>query len=202
MAELTREDFSAALAEIYTSLLDYAAKQLPDPSLTQDAVHDAIVYAYQNWNSDRCDLPAIQGWILNILQNRIRFLTRQYFQESKEIIHLHELPLCPWISSEDQLVQKERLQKLNAAFKAMDHRYARVVYLHYFRSMPFREIASVMDANLNTILTWHTKGKAFLLRWLKKTVNSQSKSHRGNRDGVTMRNVVEISLGKLKKRQK
>ena len=109
MAELTREDFSAALAEIYTSLLDYAAKQLPDPSLTQDAVHDAIVYAYQNWNSDRCDLPAIQGWILNILQNRIRFLTRQYFQESKEIIHLHELPLCPWISSEDQLVQKERL---------------------------------------------------------------------------------------------
>ncbi|MFQ9799741.1 MAG: hypothetical protein ACLR23_13310 [Clostridia bacterium] len=51
MAELTREDFSAALAEIYTSLLDYAAKQLPDPSLTQDAVHDAIVYAYQNWNS-------------------------------------------------------------------------------------------------------------------------------------------------------
>ena len=126
MAELTREDFSAALAEIYTSLLDYAAKQLPDPSLTQDAVHDAIVYAYQNWNSDRCDLPAIQGWILNILQNRIRFLTRQYFQESKEIIHLHELPLCPWISSEDQLVQKERLQKLNAAFKAMDHRYARV----------------------------------------------------------------------------
>lgn len=145
MAELTREDFSAALAEIYTSLLDYAAKQLPDPSLTQDAVHDAIVYAYQNWNSDRCDLPAIQGWILNILQNRIRFLTRQYFQESKEIIHLHELPLCPWISSEDQLVQKERLQKLNAAFKAMDHRYARVVYLHYFRSMPFREIASVMD---------------------------------------------------------
>ena len=169
MAELTREDFSAALAEIYTSLLDYAAKQLPDPSLTQDAVHDAIVYAYQNWNSDRCDLPAIQGWILNILQNRIRFLTRQYFQESKEIIHLHELPLCPWISSEDQLVQKERLQKLNAAFKAMDHRYARVVYLHYFRSMPFREIASVMDANLNTILTWHTKGKAFLLRWLKKT---------------------------------
>ena len=169
MAELTWEDFSAALAEIYTSLLDYAAKQLPDPSLTQDAVHDAIVYAYQNWNSDRCDLPAIQGWILNILQNRIRFLTRQYFQESKEIIHLHELPLCPWISSEDQLVQKERLQKLNAAFKAMDHRYARVVYLHYFRSMPFREIASVMDANLNTILTWHTKGKAFLLRWLKKT---------------------------------
>ena len=169
MAELTREDFSAALAEIYTSLLDYAAKQLPDPSLTQDAVHDAIVYAYQNWNSDRCDLPAIQGWILNILQNRIRFLTRQYFQESKEIIHLHELPLCPWISSEDQLVQKERLQKLNAAFKAMDHRYARVVYLHYFRSMPFREIASVMDANLNTILTWHTKGKAFLLRWLKQT---------------------------------
>lgn len=95
MAELTREDFSAALAEIYTSLLDYAAKQLPDPSLTQDAVHDAIVYAYQNWNSDRCDLPAIQGWILNILQNRIRFLTRQYFQESKEIIHLHELPICP-----------------------------------------------------------------------------------------------------------
>lgn len=169
MAELTREDFSAALAEIYTSLLDYAAKQLPDPSLTQDAVHDAIVYAYQNWNSDRCDLPAIQGWILNILQNRIRFLTRQYFQESKEIIHLHELLLCPWISSEDQLVQKERLQKLNVAFKAMDHRYARVVYLHYFRSMPFREIASVMDANLNTILTWHTKGKAFLLRWLKKT---------------------------------
>ena len=33
-------------------------------------------------------------------------------------------------------------------------------------------------------------------------VNSQSKSHIGNGDGVTMRNVVEISLGKLKKRQK
>ena len=169
MAELSREDFNAALAEIYTCLLDYAARQLPDPSLAQDAVHDAIVFAYQNWNSDRCDVPAIQGWIVNILQNRIRYLTRQYFQESKEIIHLHELPLCPWISSEDQLIQKERLQKLNAAFKAMDHRYARVLYLHYFRSMPFREIASVMDANLNTILTWHTKGKAFLLRWLKIT---------------------------------
>lgn len=37
---------------------------------------------------------------------------------------------------------------------------------------------------------------------IKKYVNSQSKSHRGNGDGVTMRNVVEISLGKLKKRQK
>lgn len=115
MAELSREDFNAALAEIYTCLLDYAARQLPDPSLAQDAVHDAIVFAYQNWNSDRCDVPAIQGWIVNILQNRIRYLTRQYFQESKEIIHLHELPLCPWISSEDQLIQKERLQKLNAA---------------------------------------------------------------------------------------
>ncbi|MFQ9797690.1 MAG: hypothetical protein ACLR23_00760 [Clostridia bacterium] len=35
-----------------------------------------------------------------------------------------------------------------------------------------------------------------LYKWF---VNSQSKSHRGNGDGVTMRNVVEISLGKLKR---
>ena len=167
MANISPDDFNEALSAIYPGLLAYAAKQLPDSSLAQDAVHDAIEFAYRAWNLDRDDPASIQGWILNILQNRIRYLTRRYFQESREIIHLHELPLCPWIpSSEDSLDQKELLRKLNDAFQALDHRYARVLYLHYFRSMTFREIASVMDANLNTVLTWHAKGKTFLRRWL------------------------------------
>lgn len=120
-----------------------------------DAVQNAVCKALENYQMLRKD-TALKMWMYRILVNESLKITR----EKKKVILFD--------NTEDKMLEQSYEDKsilfsddFTQQIKSLDDDTQKIFILRYFEEMPLKEIATIMDMNLNTV-------KAKIYRGLSK----------------------------------
>lgn len=120
-----------------------------------DVVQNAVCKALENYQMLRKD-TALKMWMYRILVNESLKITR----EKKKVILFD--------NTEDKMLEQSYEDKsilfsddFTQQIKSLDDDTQKIFILRYFEEMPLKEIATIMDMNLNTV-------KAKIYRGLSK----------------------------------
>jgi RNA polymerase sigma factor (sigma-70 family) len=144
---------------------------IKDRLLTEDLSQDAFLKIYtslkrRKYNEEGKFLP----WALRIARNLCMDHLRKASQLPALAHILHDDSLCnPQLSAENKLCAKQRDQHLNTFISRLPEDQKKVVYYRYFEDLSFKQIALLMDTNVNTSLGRMRYGLAHLRKQIKYT---------------------------------
>lgn len=127
-----------------------------------DAVQNAVCKALENYQMLRVD-TALKMWVYRILVNE----SMKMIREKKKFI-LFE-------NAEDKALEQSYEDKsilfsddFTQLIRSLDDDTQKILILRYFEEMPLKEIAAIMDMNLNTVKAKIYRGLAKLKIELKE----------------------------------
>jgi RNA polymerase sigma-70 factor, ECF subfamily len=147
------DDFDGFYYGSFKRLLRYAHGLTGDLGDAEDLVQEAYTRAWLRWRSLK-DYDEPEAWlrlvVTRLAADRWRRLVvrRTFVADSRPIAALPP-------PTEDQVVLTEALRGL-----PLDQR--RVLVLRFMLDRSLEQIAKEMDANINTVKSWLTRGKANL----------------------------------------
>lgn len=162
------------LTELRLQMLKFAALQLSDSSLAEDAVQEALIGAFKNANSFG-GKAALKTWVFAILKNKIADILRKrnrlneaslLLQQHEEEEDFHELfnsagfwhkdeRPSEWGNPESAIQDKHFWRVFEACLDNLPGQQARAFMMREFVELDSKEICdaiSITESNLNVML--------------------------------------------------
>jgi RNA polymerase sigma-70 factor, ECF subfamily len=148
---VTISDFESFYAGTSRRLLRYALGLTGDLGEAQDLTQEAYARAWQRWRRlSRYDNP--EGWLRLVVS---RLATDRWRRIGVRSSAAPPVPQIGQPPGEEHVMLVKALKEL-----PMDQR--RVLALHYLLDLPIADIAAETGANLNTVKSWLSRGRANL----------------------------------------
>ncbi len=141
-----------AFSEIYSlarhSIYGFALSILKNGHDAEDVLQNTLISVYQNAQSYKaCGKP--MAWILTITKN----LCYMRLREAKKSADIDFSELYALASDSDTASEAADKALLEAALKILNNEERQIVMLHAVSGLKFREIASLLDLVLPTVLS-------------------------------------------------
>ncbi len=133
-------------------LIRYGRRFSHESTTVKDCIHDLFVYL---WSSrERLgDTDSIARYLMVALRRRIV----KAMSESRKTTDLESSPVIfsADLALEDRMIQKENSEmqqfQLKEAFKSLSPRQREVLYLKFYKSLGYEDIAEVLDINYQSV---------------------------------------------------
>lgn len=145
-----------AIAHIYKSnyeeLYHYALKLTGNKEMTEDAIHDAFAYLWQNRQNlgeilsfKFYLLRSVRNQCLKLFQKQSRFRKLESVEESFQmIIQPEELKL----TDTSEMVKRKMIKALGS----LSNRQREIIYLKYYNNLDYEEIAELLGINYQSVV--------------------------------------------------
>jgi RNA polymerase sigma factor (sigma-70 family) len=148
-----KEAFACLYNMYVESLFRYGTKICKDESLVKDAIQDVFIDLYLKRKSNKTNPENLKYYlILALKRNLIKKIKRKsrLVEETTD-----ELMFEPEYSIEKILIEKEEETELNRnvhkILKELPSKQKEALYLRFNESMPYSEIAKVMDISIESV---------------------------------------------------
>lgn len=121
-----------------------------------DAMQEAILKAYKSLPSLR-QAPLFKTWLLRILINECNMILRK---------KSHVIPLLNLDQAEHITPSLDVNIDLREAVYRLEEVSRTIIILHYFRDLPLRQIAEMLDLNEGAVKTRLHRARVTLSEWL------------------------------------
>lgn len=121
-----------------------------------DAMQEAILKAYKSLPSLR-QAPLFKTWLLRILINECNMILRK---------KSHVIPLLNLDQAEHITPSLDVNIDLREAVYRLEEVSRTIIILHYFRDLPLRQIAEMLDLNEGAVKTRLHRARITLSEWL------------------------------------
>jgi RNA polymerase sigma factor (sigma-70 family) len=121
-----------------------------DSQDAEDIVQEAYLRAFKFFDSYHGGNS--HAWLLAIVRNTTYTWMRQNRMNAGEMLE-DELPDTNLISLESSLLQKADFQRLREAIAALPVEYREVIVLHDLEGLAYKEIASVANIPMGTVMS-------------------------------------------------
>ena len=139
--------------ELFHGLYNYALKLLQDKDLAGDAVQELFVKIWTKRESIG-DLEKVKSYFFTALRRQILNQLRNLQLRELKISRLPRPDID--FSPEEIVVRNEEYlslqNKISALLNGLPKRQKEVIYLHYFESMEYSQIAVIMGINYQSVL--------------------------------------------------
>jgi RNA polymerase sigma-70 factor (ECF subfamily) len=173
---------------------------LHDPSDADDAVQECYLRALRHFDTLRC--PDVKPWLLAILRNVCRV---EYGRQSR--VMLYDVNVEPdqlegaiplWREAQDtpetQVLRKLGDETIRGLVAALPDAFREVIVLREIDDLSYREIATIVDAPVGTVMSRLARGRAMLREvWLKAEHEDE---HAGGREEEFKIPCKEAHVGK------
>ncbi|MFK7734677.1 MAG: RNA polymerase sigma factor [Pirellulaceae bacterium] len=147
-------DFEAWVAEMQPGLLRLGWSVLRDWSLASDAVQEALSLLGQKW--EEIEPEHRTGWIVRTVQLQAMALRRKRGRLAKGQVEWSAVPetrLGEPAGAEDELVTKERVERLQQEINKLPVAQKLVVQLRLREERSFADIATELGLPIGTVLS-------------------------------------------------
>ena len=143
---------------------------LENPHDAENTAQETFLSAYLDMtkNAKNIDADNLKSWLCRIAVNKSIDFKRKSFKiiKNEESFELSEFEISDKSSVENQIEQKERIEKLNVIISNIPEKYANAVKAFYFEQMPVKEIARYYKLPEKTIETRLYRAKKLIKeRW-------------------------------------
>jgi len=121
-----------------------------DSQDAQDIVQESYLRAFKFFDSYHGGNS--HAWLLAIVRNTTYTWMRQNRMNAGEMLE-DELPDTNLVSLESSLLQKADFQRLREAIAALPVEYREVIVLHDLEGLAYKEIASVANIPMGTVMS-------------------------------------------------
>lgn len=156
-----REDAFGVLFRTHArGLVHLAYCLIGDREAAEDAVQDAYLSLYRNWNSLR-DLGSAHAYLRAAVINRCRTGQGQLIRS--RLVRQRLAPVdWPAPSSESRMIAHDDARRLAAAVQALPTRQREVVVCRYYLELTESETAAMLDIGLGSVKRHAHRGLARL----------------------------------------
>ena len=157
----------------YSLLLNYGLKCNIDRELVKDCIQDLFVGIYQN-NHIKTTNITVRSYLLRALRNNLTYKLASRREEDSLEAYVFHVP-----SNEDlfeQLFPKDDHDLLLAnqlleAMSQLSPNQKTILYLRYVKNLSYKEIADIMNVNLQSSMNLGTRALAKLRSFMKHDDN-------------------------------
>lgn len=149
-------DFDSLFHKYHRRLLLFALKYVESESDALDIVQNVFVAVWENgmYKDEDAQINAylfrsVKNSCFNYLKHKR--VVREF--ESEAIQDLKELEAQHYLSGERSLIEKENLEKIDAAIDSLNEIYREVIILSRFEGLKNQEIADKLDVPVRTVET-------------------------------------------------
>jgi RNA polymerase sigma-70 factor (ECF subfamily) len=138
-------------------LYGLALRLTRDPGMAADALHDAMLQAWQRASRYDATLGSVEAWLIGLIRYRSIDLIRKYGRErpglegDTEATDTDPDPLQQLLATDDG-------EALHACLGGLDTRYRKVVLLSFMDGLSHTELAERLAMPLGTIKSWIRRG--------------------------------------------
>lgn len=144
-----------ALAELYANhsrpLLAYLRSLLGDPGLAEEIVQDTFLAAWTGAASFG-QRASVRVWLLGIARRRAHDALRRRRISVIDVAALEEIPASDPEPEDLALASVER-DDLHAAITRLGILHREVLVLNFMQDLPYRDIATVLDVPIGTVMS-------------------------------------------------
>lgn len=154
--------FATLLDRYSPKLTRYGRRFLRDPQDVDEAVQDAFIAAYRNFQS--YDLgQRFSPWMYRIAHNTFIDILRR---KKREPIPFDLDVLAPHLTYDDPMPREKENAELRVVLERgllkLSPAYREVIDLYYFEEMSYRDIADIMHVPVGTVAIRLSRAKASL----------------------------------------
>lgn len=139
--------------ELFDGLYNYALKVVEDEDLADDAVQDLFIKIWTK-RSSIGNLEKVKQYFFSSLRRQLLNVLRNLNLRQLKIKAIKEPDIE--FSPEEILIKAEHDQSIKAKLlellSLLPERQKEVIYLHYFQSLDYSEIALIMEINYQSVV--------------------------------------------------
>lgn len=151
--------FEELLAPVYNELYKFLYCLGRNKNLVDDAVQNTLVEAYTHI-SDLRDTSKFKPWIFTIGKRQVLNAVKAYSREV--LIDFDENQSIAGASyniPENWAINRETRSIVVETINSLKQEYRDIIILRYFANLSFEEIAELLNTNVNTVKTRHSRAK-------------------------------------------
>ena len=148
-------------------LYGLALRMTRDAGMAADALHDAMLQAWQKAARYDASLGSVEAWLVGLLRYRTIDLIRRYGRERPGLDAPDE-EVDPEPDPLARLVSTDEGSALHRCLQALEERYRRVVVLSFMDGLSHTELAERLTAPLGTVKSWIRRGLLTLRECLER----------------------------------
>ena len=169
--KLKRGDKSA-LADIYAQQVDalfrYGCQFTRDEGLVEDCIQDLFIELWKNRNSIGHTTAIRQYLLVSLRRKIVRQLQQSSQRQEKAVLNyqLDEVEGAPdqtLITTESRQLQEDKMAQ---ALAQLSERQREIIYLKYFESLNYKQIAEMLDINHQSVRNTASAGLKTLRKLL------------------------------------
>ena len=151
----------AAFKQLYESqsarLYGLALRMTRDGGMAADALHDAMLQAWQRASRYDSALGSVEAWLIGLVRYRAIDLLRKYGRERPGLEGETDMPDAD-PDPLHQLMATDDGAALHRCLDVLDGRYRNVVTLSFMDGLSHTELAERLTMPLGTIKSWIRRG--------------------------------------------
>jgi RNA polymerase sigma-70 factor (ECF subfamily) len=155
-----KQGSSDALCRIYEKykkdMLALASALANDKTLAEDIVHDCFV-SFAGCCRNLELRTSLKSYLLTSVANRVRNSGRDKIKSVEDIDEI-EIADLDFNQPQQQVMNNERVRKINAALLQLPYDQQEIVFLHLQSGLKFRDIAILHNVSINTIQSRYRYG--------------------------------------------
>ena len=163
-----------ALEDIYNAyvrdLYNYGYQVLPDEALVKDGIQEVFINLWRN-RENLSRKVCIKYYLFKALRRQLVKYGIQQKKGSLEYLSKAAENLVCEKDHEQYLISNESFQKqhhqLNTAISQLSERQREVIYLIFYKNLPYEETADILSINLSSVYTLVWKAIKKLKKQLK-----------------------------------
>ena len=158
--EEARDRYGDIVAAHQRRALRIANRYLRDAADAEEVVQDVFLQVYVHLQSFRSEL-SFESWLTRILVNRCLDRIRARRRRTRWVVSdPHQLPgrerfwdglASPWVSPEDRVITRERVQVLASALAQFPKRDRAVIVLSHYQGMTSPEVGAITGLEPSTV---------------------------------------------------
>jgi RNA polymerase sigma-70 factor (ECF subfamily) len=147
-------DAFGMLAEAYVTAIYRVAHGYTRSTVeAEDVVQETLLRAFLHLGTFKIDRP-FKSWILTIARNTSFDVARRRKRDA-----LLEWSFPAPAEPEDVVIARDDAERVRLALQTLPERYRRVLELHYFDNLRYRDISVVLGLPIGTIKTFISRAK-------------------------------------------
>jgi RNA polymerase sigma factor (sigma-70 family) len=159
-----KQSFAVLYKTHYAALYNYGCHLVRDKDLVEDSIHDLFFTLWKHRGQLVTPL-AVRNYLFTAFKRKVIDLARQQGRFSDRY---DESDFEIMLSPEHELIREqageERGRQLQRALNGLTKRQREAIYLRYFESMTYPELASVLECDVNSVYVLMSRAMEALRR--------------------------------------
>lgn len=131
-------------------------------TIAEDLTQEIFVKCYQSLSSYK-EKSSIKTWLWRIAINHCKDYLKSWYNKNVSTTDADSISFKAAATNVEQLViQQDEDEQLAETVMSLPMKYREVIFLFYFEERSIKEIATLLNANENTVKTRLRKGKQLL----------------------------------------